>query len=198
MLIGLTGGVATGKTVVSKELAALGAYIIDADIIARSVLKRGGAAFDGVVLEFGEEIVQSDGEVDRKRLGAIVFSDREQRERLNALTHPMIVAEMEELARTSLAQDPGRLVVFDAPLLIEVGLHKRVDKTVVVTSSAAAQIERIRERDTLNVEEAEQRVDSQIPVEKKAEYADIVIVNTGSVGELREKARDLYRELTGD
>ncbi len=195
MLVGLTGGVATGKSLVAAELKRLGAYIIDADIIARQILFPGEEVYKKVVNEFGSAIVLASGEIDRKKLGAIVFNDKAAIARLNRLTHPVIVRRMKDEAEALLEKEPSALVIFDAPLLIEVGLHKEVERVVVVSCSREEQIRRLTYRDGLTEQEAASRIESQIPLHLKEAHADQLIENNSTVEALLERTAELYAKL---
>jgi len=194
-IVGLTGGVASGKTAVSEVLREEGAYIIDADQIARELVQPHGPAWNELVRAFGKEILQGDGSIDRKKLADRVFVDPNRRKRLNQILHPLITEEMDRRTREIGQKNPGAIVVIDAPLLIEVGYHRRVDKVMVVVSTRTDQIERQKARDGINSEQALRILSSQMPVEEKVKVADFVIRNEGSLAEVREKAKEVFREL---
>jgi dephospho-CoA kinase len=195
LIVGLTGGAASGKTAVSDVLREEGAYIIDADQIARELVQPHGLAWNELVRTFGREILQEDGSIDRKKLADRVFVDPNQRKLLNQILHPLITGEMERRTREIGQKNPETIVVIDAPLLIEVGYHRRVDKLMVVTSTQAEQIERLKARDGINSEQALRILSSQMPVEEKVKLADFVIRNEGSLAETRERAKEIFREL---
>jgi dephospho-CoA kinase len=195
LIVGLTGGVASGKTAVSEVLKEEGAYIIDADQIARELVQPHGPAWNELVRTFGEKILQEDGSIDRKKLADWVFGDPNQRKLLNQILHPLITEEMDRRTREIGQKNPKAVVVIDAPLLIEVGYHRRVDKLMVVTSTEAEQIERLKVRDGINSEEALRILSSQMPVEEKVKLADFVIRNEGSLAEVRERAKEVFGEL---
>ena len=195
LIVGLTGGVASGKTAVSEVLKEEGADIIDADQIARELVQPHGPAWDELVRTFGEEILQGDGSIDRKKLADRVFVDPKQRKLLNQILHPLITEEMDRRTREIGQKNPEAIVVIDAPLLIEVGYHRRADKVMVVVSTQAEQIERLKVRDGINSEEALRILSSQMPVEEKVKLADFVIRNEGSLAEVRERAKEVFREL---
>ena len=194
-IVGLTGGVASGKTAVSEVLREEGAYIIDADQIARELVQPHGPAWNELVRAFGKEILQGDGSIDRKKLADRVFVDPNRRKRLNQILHPLITEEMDRRTREIGQKNPGAIVVIDAPLLIEVGYHRRVDKVMVVVSTRTDQIERQKARDGINSEQALRILSSQMPVEEKVKLADFVIRNEGSLAEVREKAKEVFGEL---
>ncbi len=195
LIVGLTGGVATGKTAVSEVLKEEGAYIIDADQIARELVQAHRPAWNKLVKAFGREILQEDGSIDRKKLAERVFADPNQRRLLNQILHPMITDEIDRRTREIGKKDPEAIVVIDAPLLIEVGYHRRVDKLVVVTSTQTKQIERLKVRDRITPEKSMRILSSQMPVEEKAKLADFVIRNEGSLAGVRKKAKEVFLEL---
>ena len=195
LIVGLTGGVASGKTAVSEVLREEGAYIIDADQIARELVQPHGPAWNELVRTFGKEILQGDGSINRKKLADRVFEDPSQRRHLDQILHPLITEEMDRRTREIGEKNPEAIVVIDAPLLIEVGYHRRVDKLMVVVSTRTEQIERLKARDGINSEQALRILSSQMPVEEKVKLADFVIRNEGSLEEVREKAKKVFREL---
>jgi len=195
LIVGLTGGVASGKTAVSEVLREEGAYIIDADQIARELVQPHGPAWNELVRTFGKEILQGDGSINRKQLADRVFEDPSQRRHLDQILHPLITEEMDRRTREIGEKNPEAIVVIDAPLLIEVGYHRRVDELMVVVSTRTEQIERLKARDGINSEQALRILSSQMPVEEKVKLADFVIRNEGSLAEVREKAKKVFREL---
>lgn len=195
LIVGLTGGVATGKTAVSQVLREEGAYIIDADQIARDLVQPHKPAWNEIVGAFGKEILQEDSSVHRKELADKVFADPEQRKVLNQILHPRIKEEIARRAREIVGKDPEAIVVIDAPLLIELGMHHNVDRLIVVTSTQAQQIERLKKRDGRSTEEALGLLSSQMPVEEKAKLADFVVRNEGSLEEMKKRAKEVFREL---
>lgn len=178
MILGLTGGIATGKSTVTSLLRERDIPVIDADAIARGVVEPGMTAFEAIVRHFGQEILQPDGRLDRKKLGEIVFSDEAERQVLNAIVHPEVRRVMREQAVE--AEEAGAKIVFmDIPLLYESKLQHMVDKIVVVYIPVATQLERLIERDELDAEQAKKRINAQLPIEQKKEWADYLIDNTG-------------------
>ncbi|OPY58097.1 MAG: Dephospho-CoA kinase [Pelotomaculum sp. PtaU1.Bin035] len=180
--IGLTGNIGSGKSTVARYLESLGAIVIDADQVAREVVTPGTPAMAEIVENFGPDILNSNGSLDRKKLGSIVFSDPRAMARLNKITHPRIVEAINlEMQKTNLS--PGsrnKLLVIEAPLLIEVGLYKGVDEIWVVIVNENKQIERLGERDGLSSKEARLRIAAQMSQEEKQKYARRVIDNSGS------------------
>ncbi len=195
IVVGLTGNMATGKSTVASKLRALGAYIIDADSIGHGVICKGSPAWQEIVDEFGRDILLEDGSIDRKALARIVFKDREKLERLNAMTHPRILEEIERRIGLIEKSSPDAIIVVDAALLIEAGLHKKVDKIVVVTATEEEQIRRAMEKFSLTEEDARQRLGAQMPQEEKLEYADFVIDNSGTMEKTTEEVKRLFEEL---
>ena len=195
LIVGLTGGVASGKTEVSRVLKEEGAYIIDADQIARELVQPRKPAWKEIVRAFGQEILQEDGSIHRKKLAGKVFADAKQRKRLNGILHPRIRKEMDRRAKEIGRRDPEAIVVIDAPLLVELGDHRRMNKLIVVTSTRSQQLEKLKSRDGANPKEALQIVSSQMPLEEKLKFADFVIRNEGSLAETKRKARQVFKEL---
>jgi dephospho-CoA kinase len=195
LIVGLTGGVASGKTAVSQVLKEEGAYIIDADQIARELVEPHRPAWSELIKAFGQEILQEDGSIQRKKLADKVFVDPKQRKLLNQILHPRIKEEMDRRTKEIGEKDPQAIVVIDAPLIIELGDHREMDKLIVVTSTQTQQIERLKDRDRTNTEEALRIVFSQMPLEEKLKFADYVIRNEGPMEETRKRAKEVYQEL---
>ncbi len=195
LIVGLTGGVASGKSVVSQILKEEGAYLIDADQIARELVQPRRPTWTALIKAFGKEIVQKDGSIDRKKLAVKVFSDPEQRELLNRILHPRIKKEMGRRLKAIGQKDPKAMVVIDAPLLIETGDHREMDKVIVVTSTEAQQMERLKERAGIDQEEARRIIASQVPTEEKLKVADFVIRNEGSLEDVERKAKEVFQAL---
>ena len=190
-LIGLTGNIATGKSLVAQMLAELGAFVIDADRVAHEVMAPDGPAYDAVIEAFGRDVVAHDGTIDRGKLGEIVFRDPKALERLEKAVHPATIAEV--TLRILQATEP--VVVVEAIKLIEAGMHRAYDALWVVTAPRSLQIERLVNERGLAEEAAALRVDAQPPQEDKAAVADLVIVNDGSVEALREKVQAAWAEI---
>lgn len=195
LIVGLTGGVASGKSVVSRILKEEGAYLIDADQIARELVQPRTSAWEELVKVFGKEILQKDGSIHRKQLAAKVFSDPTQRDLLNRTLHPRIKEEMGRRLKAIGQKDPEAIVVIDAPLLVETGNHREMDKVIVVISTEAQQIARLREREGMDQEEARRIMASQMATEEKVKVADFVIRNEGSLEETERRAREVFQEL---
>jgi len=197
MTVGLTGGIASGKSLVAGELKRLGARIIDADLVAREVVRAGTEANAEIRACFGPEFFLDDGEIDRKKLGAAVFSDPAKLKKLNEITHPRIRERIRELVAETERDQPGALIVVDAALLIEGGLYRELAKVVVVYADENTQAERLYKREGLSQDQARKRIASQMPLKEKLQYADYVIENNGATEETLEKVRELFRVLTG-
>src|SRR5699024_135972 len=182
LIIGLTGSIGTGKSTVANKFKQLNIPVIDADLIAREVVEPGRDAYNEIVATFGEGILQSDKTLDRKQLGEIVFSDEQKRTQLNEIIHPAIREEMINQRDTYVSQNI-RCVVLDIPLLYKSKLGHFVEKVIVVKTDRSIQLERILKRDDISETEAIQRIESQIDVAQKAEWADAVIDNNGTIAE---------------
>jgi len=200
MLIGLTGGIASGKSLVAAELKRLGAYLIDADEIAREVVKPGLPAYQDIVKEFGEGTLNPDKTINRKVLGEIVFSNQELRKTLEKITHPRILDAIEKETQTIQGNDPKALIVVDAALLIEVGLNKKMDKVVVVYADEKTQLKRLIKRSGLTMVEAKKRIASQMPLSEKIKCADFVIENLEekSKEEIKDEVKRIFEEMKGN
>lgn len=180
--IGLTGSIATGKSTVSKWFAKQGIPVIDADQIAKEVVEPGQKAYWEIVSTFGEEILQDDQFIDRKKLGQIIFSTPTKRDQLNHIVHPIVVDKMtEEIAHYRHLKEP--LIILDIPLLFESELAYLVDKVVVVYTTPRQQLDRLMQRDQLTEQEANERISAQMSIDDKVSLADHVINNSGSVNE---------------
>jgi len=195
LIVGLTGGVASGKSTVSSTLREEGAYLIDADQIARDLVQPHTPIWQELINTFGEDILQKDGSIHRKKLAALVFSNREKRTRLNQVLHPRIKEETQRRLRAIGQSDPEAIVVIDAALLVETGDYREMDELIVVRATEAQQMERLRERDGASLREAKQIVSAQIPLEEKLKVADFVIGNEGSIQETRRQAKAVFQEL---
>ena len=193
--IGLTGGIASGKTTVAQLLRAWGAYVADADEISRRALDPGTDCYENTVAAFGRDILFADGTVDRKKVAGIVFSDQEALAILNGIIHPYVRETIRANSEKALAEAPDRLIVWDVPLLFETGYEKEVVKTVVVTARQDIRIQRIVDRDGSTKAAALRRIRSQMPDREKVRRADIVIRNNGSLDELEQRTREVFDEL---
>jgi dephospho-CoA kinase len=198
LLVGLTGGIASGKSTVSRQLAALGCHVIDADLLAREVVAPGEPAWQAVVEAFGREVLRTDGTLDRTRLGELVFADPARRKQLEAITHPAIQARRLACLEALEARGFDGLVVQDAALLIEVGGAAQVDRLVVVYATPQAQLDRLMRRDGLDREEAERRIASQMPLGEKVRLAHYVIDNSDSAEETAAQVRAVHAALVAE
>lgn len=193
--VGLTGSIAVGKSHVLALLGELGCHVIDADRTAREVVAPGTEGLKRVVAEFGEEVLQPDGSLDRARLGATIFSDVKKRERLNSILHPLIMAAQDEQLRVWEEEDPEGIGIVDAALMIESGGYKRFDKLVVVHCRPEIQIERLMRRNNLSLEEAARRIGAQMPQEEKIRHADFLIDTSEDYLTTRERTLEVFQKL---
>ncbi|MBE9546025.1 MAG: dephospho-CoA kinase [Proteobacteria bacterium] len=195
MNVGLTGGIASGKSTVAKMFREKGAYLIDFDVLVYSLEEPGAPAWEKIVESFGSEILRDDRTIDREKLGAIIFNDSEKREKLNSIVHPLVFEEWERQISNIKKENPDAVIVSDIPLLIEVGRVDAVDVVVLVYVSAEEQVRRLMRRDRYSREEALVRLDSQMPIDEKLRYADFVINSGGSPEETREQVDDIWGRL---
>lgn len=192
---GLTGGVASGKSTVARMFEELGAKIIDADRIGHELLRAPHPAYQEVVRCFGKEILDSSGEVDRRRLGAAVFGEDAELRKLNAILHPRIIERVEEQAQQYHAEDPHAVILVDAALIYEAGIGGRFSRMIVAWCRPEQQIERLIQKAALKREEAERRINAQIPAEEKRRRGDYVIDSSGDLQSTRAQVIALYPEL---
>jgi dephospho-CoA kinase len=195
--VGLTGGLATGKTFVGRALADLGCYLIEADKLGHEVMLPGGEAYDGILREFGPTVLDAEGRISRRKLSGMVWTNPERLEKLNSLVHPP-VREREEsrMAEIALA-DPGAIVVVEAAILVETGRYKSFDRLIVVTCDSEQQMERALERGSYNREEILARLSRQLPLKEKLRVADYVIDTSGTKEATLEQVRRVYAALRG-
>ena len=189
--IGLTGGIASGKSTVSGYLKQKGIWVVDADAVSRELTQPGGAAIPAIQSTFGDEYILPDGALDRKKMGALVFADASKRETLNALLHPMILSEINRRMEAA----GGKLAVVDAALLIETGLYRQVDEIWLVTVDKDTQLRRLMQRDGFSAAEAASRIRSQMPTEQKKKYADRCIDNSGELSETYRQVDEILGEI---
>jgi dephospho-CoA kinase len=195
LLVGLTGGIASGKSIATQVLRDLGAHVIDADKIVHDLLSNGQDAHREVVDHFGPSIVAVDGTVDRRKLGEIVFANAAERSWLNQCIHPRVFEAYQHQLKHIGERDPDSIVVMDAALLIETGYHKRMDSIIVVYAREEDQLQRLMARDGFTEEQARARIRSQMPLAEKKAFADHVIDNTGSREDTERQAREVFRQL---
>ena len=193
--IGLTGGIASGKSTVSREFEKLGAVIVDADQIARSLSHPHKPLWRKIIEYFGKEIQKEDLTIDRFKLGQKVFAGEAEREALNKMIHPEIKKEIDRRRREIGKADPNAMVLVDAPLLIETGTFREMDRIIVVSASKRNQIRRLMDRGGLSVEEAKRWIRAQMPLREKLKYADYVINTNGSLEEVRKQVKRIHGEL---
>lgn len=195
--VGLTGGIASGKTTAAQFMAEMGCHVIAADQLAHSLMEPGGEAYDEIIKEFGRQILLANGRIDRNRLGAIVFSDRARLARLNQITHPRVTAlillRLNDLDRSEASRSPG-IVVIEAALLVEAGFHRHVDQLIVVDCGREQQIARLTERG-FSREQAEARLAAQMSFEEKRRYAQYVVDSSGSKENTRLQVERIVQEL---
>ena len=194
--VGLTGGIASGKSYVVSVLRELGCEVVDADLVAHQVMEPGRPAYDDVVAHFGREILGPDGGIDRTRLGAIVFADPKEREKLNSIVHPRVYEAQMNWMIEVYQRNPRAIAVIDAALMIETGSYRRFDKIVVVHCAPEIQLERLMHRNQMTREEALARISAQMPAAEKLKYADFHIDTSGSFEDTRRQVEALYQALS--
>ena len=195
IVVGLTGGVATGKSTVAKMFKQCGAVVIDADELARDVVKPGKPAWHAIVKTFGKTVLTSDRTINRQALGAVVFNNRVKLRRLERIIHPRVARQQVKLTRQAVRNDPKAVVIYDVPLLFEVGIDKRVDKIIVVSADQETQLARLKKRNGLSRAEALRRIRSQMPLAKKIQRTDHVLDGTLSRTSLRRQVGRLLKSL---
>jgi dephospho-CoA kinase len=195
LLLAVTGGIATGKSTVSKMLEEMGAPVVDFDLLAREVVEPEKPAWKEIVEFFGKQVLQGDGRIDRKKLSAIVFSDMEKRKKLEGFTHPRIFEEFHRRVREIAAEDPDAIIQADIPLLVELNIQYRFHKVLLAYIPEANQLERLMKRDGISREAAMSILKAQVPIEEKKGYADYVIHNEGSLEETRKQVEAVWKEL---
>lgn len=193
--IGLTGGIASGKSTVSRFFEELGVPVVDADRLAREVVAPGSEGLAAVVSTFGEGVLTPDGTLDRKKLGALVFSDEDARRRLEAITHPRIAAAGAAKIAALQAERSPPYVLYDAALLVESGRHRLFPALVVVAARPETQLARLRARDDVSEDEARRRIDAQMPLDGKLAAASWVIWNDGPLGATRERVVEVDKAI---
>jgi dephospho-CoA kinase len=194
-VIGLTGGIATGKSTVSALLEKAGAVIIDADRIARQVVKKGLPAYREIIENFGESILLPDGEINRSALGDIIFNDPQKKKLLNRIVHPHVRKEQSRQLKNIKKKDPGAIVILDIPLLIETQTYRDLSEVIVVYAPEHIQMKRLMQRDDISKADALTRIRSQMPIEEKKDKATIVIDNSGTRENTRKQTLKLFQRL---
>ena len=193
--VGLTGSIAVGKSFVTSIFSGLGCHTLDADETAREVVLPGSAGLEAVVQWFGSEILNADGTLNRQRLGELVFADDAQRQKLNHILHPFIIARQDEIMRDWEREDPQGIGIIDAALMIESGGYRRFDKLIVVHCRPEVQLERLMLRNRLTPDEAQARINSQMPQEEKQRYADFLIDTSDGFDLTRSRTVEVYNQL---
>ncbi|MDZ7582271.1 MAG: dephospho-CoA kinase [Deltaproteobacteria bacterium] len=195
IVAGLTGGIGTGKSTVGAIFAEAGAAVIDADEIARNMVAKERPAWRRIVAHFGRDILLPNGDIDRKKLGTIIFNDARQRAHLDRIVHPCVMAEIkrrrEEIEKTR----PRAVVILDVPLLIEAGMDRGLDEVMVVYVPEAVQLERLMRRDGLSAAEGLSRIRSQMPIEEKKRRATVVIDNSAAPSVTRKRVLEVFADL---
>jgi dephospho-CoA kinase len=198
LLVGLTGSIATGKSTVSRMFAHLGARVLDADLLAREVVMPGQPAYLKIVEEFGHGVVQDDGTLDRKALGAIVFAEPARRKRLEEITHPAIAARQQRILSVLDEEAFEGIVIWDVALLFETGGVAKMDRVVVVATDPETELARLMARDGMAEADARTRMASQMPVAEKAKRAHYVIDNSGDRAHTEGQVKVVYEALLGE
>ena len=193
--VGLTGGLASGKSFVGHALSELGCYLIEADVLGRQVLEQGGQTYEAVVKTFGNQILDPDGKINRRRLAKIVFSDPEQLAKLNALVHPRVKERERDLAAEFGRAHPDGITVTEAAILVETGSYRDYNRLIVAVCRPEQQIERAMERDGVSREEVLNRLSRQMPLEEKVKHADFIIDTSGTKENTLEQVRTVYESL---
>ncbi|MDO8587254.1 MAG: dephospho-CoA kinase [Armatimonadota bacterium] len=196
IVIGVTGGIATGKTTVARMFEHFGAECVDADEVAREVLSAGSEAAEEVRVVFGPKVMDSQGAIDRAKLANIIFADSDARERLNRITHPRIIKILNDKIRAFRDKaGPNDVLALEIPLLVEANLTGIVDKVIVVTAEQETQKNRLQKRSALTAEQAERRIGSQMPACRKADYADWTISGEGPLSETESQVRAVWEQI---
>ena len=197
-IIGLTGGIGSGKSTAARRFVELGANVYHADEISRQALEPGTVCYQQVIDAFGDGIRTIDGLINRKALAAIVFADETKRARLNDIIHPYVIDQLFSRAERDLANQGNAIAVFEVPLLFESGLDAKMDRTVVVSSDEESRIRRVVARDGVSREQALARIHAQMPEEQKCLRADYILLNNGSLDDLIRQVDALYRTLKAE
>ena len=198
LLVGLTGSIATGKSTVSRMFAHLGARVLDADLLAREVVMPGQPAYLKIVEEFGHGVVQDDGTLDRKALGAVVFAEPARRKRLEEITHPAIAARQQRILSVLEEEAFEGIVIWDVALLFETGGVAKMDRVVVVATDPDTELARLMARDGMAEADAHARMASQMPVAEKAKRAHYVVDNSGDRTQTEGQVKAVYEALLGE
>ncbi len=195
LVVGLTGGIASGKSTVSDMLEELGAPLIDFDLIARQVVEPGTRGLEAIVNCFGKQILAEDGTLDRKKLSKIVFQNFKKRKKLESFTHPLIYEEFFKQMDAIAKKDPDAVIQVSIPLLIEQSMQKAFDNLIIVYVSQKTQVERLVQRDGISIKEANNILKSQLPIDEKVGFANFIINNENTIEETRKQVNEVWREL---
>jgi dephospho-CoA kinase len=195
LLAALTGGIASGKSVVAQMLVNLGAYLIDSDQLSRKVVEPHKAAWKDIVAYFGPEVLLPDQTLDRKALARIVFGDEARRRMLEHFVHPRVWEEQKAMTEDIIRRDPSAIIIKDVPLLFEANLHHHLSRIILVHVPVQVQLARLMKRDGLSREEAQSRIDAQMPIDAKIPLAHYVIHNEGTFEETRLQIEKVFAEL---
>jgi len=195
LLVAVTGGIASGKSAVTKMLEELGAPIIDYDVLAREIVQPGKPAWKDIVACFGERVLKEDRQIDRKKLSHIVFRNTEKRKKLEGFTHPRIMEEADRQADEIVGKNPNAIIQVAVPLLIEINIQHKFHKVLLVYVPRETQIERLMRRDGITREAAESILRAQLPIDEKLKCADFVIHNEGTLEETRRQVEQVWEEM---
>ena len=195
LLVGVTGGIASGKSTVARMLEELGAPVIDFDALSRSVVEPGKPAWKDIVAYFGEQVLLEDKTLDRKKISEIVFRDPEKRKRLEGFTHPRIYEDFRRLVKEYTQEDPDVIIQVVVPLLIEANLQYLFHKLLLVYIPQEKQIERLMDRDKISREMAQNILTAQLPIDEKKGYADFIVDNSGSLEETKRQVGEVWQKL---
>jgi dephospho-CoA kinase len=193
--VGLTGGIASGKSTVVRMLVEKGACVVDHDRLAHLAYEPGGPSYEAIIAGFGREVLAADGKIDRKKLGALVFKNPGRLKDLNGIVHPIVLSGWKRRLAEIEKQNPGAIVISDVPLLIEVGWQDEVDVVLLVYAAPEVQVERSRKRDVYSTEEARRRLAAQMPMDEKRRFADLIIENSGTLEELQRQVDAIWEKL---
>lgn len=193
--VGLTGSIAVGKSFVTSIFSELSCHTLDADVTAREVVLPGSAGLEAVAKTFGNEVLNPDGTLNRQHLGELIFGDEQKRQKLNQILHPFIIARQDEIMREWEREDPQGIGIIDAALMIESGGYRRFDKLIVVHCRPEVQLERLMLRNGLSRDDAEARINSQMPQAEKQKFADFLIDTSDGFESTRSRTVDVYEQL---
>jgi len=193
--VGLTGSIAVGKSYVCEIFRELGAFVLDADMVAREVVKPHTKGWQLIVQHFGKDILKDDGSIDRSKLAEIVFGDEQKRLLLNSIVHPLVIEKQDKWLEECERKNPNGIAIIDAALMIESGGYERFDKLIVVWCDDKEQLKRLMNRNNLSEQEALKRIKAQMPQDEKKKYADFLIDTTEGFDKTREQVIRVFREL---